>query len=258
MASDTRDSPDLEALFDFVSSTAPTDVPAVTETKEVKKDISKELDALTDDLSTLSRGDIEEEVFHKLGKLTRHINSVMKELGHANELESALKTLPDARSRLDYVNTLTSKAAETVLSNIEKLQDKQSKIAERMKYFENKFDDLMEGKLSIDEFKDSFHEAHAFFKYYYLEYTEIEKTHTDIMMSQDYHDLTGQVIARITSTTSELEKELVKLLLDVAPTEKKDLIDTDWLSGPPITTEGRTDICQDQGQVDDLLTSLGF
>jgi chemotaxis protein CheZ len=85
----------------------------------------------------------------------------------------------------------------------------------------------------------------------------------DIMMAQDFQDLTGQVIKRITGIAQNLEKQLVQMLVDFAPAEIKREFDSSLLSnslmnGPQINPEGKSEVVADQGQVDDLLDSLGF
>ena len=39
------------------------------------------------------------------------------------------------------------------------------------------------------------------------------------MMAQDFHDLTGQVVAKVVALASDLEDSLVKLLVQAAPPE---------------------------------------
>ena len=86
---------------------------------------------------------------------------------------------------------------------------------------------------------------------------------TDIMMAQDFHDLTGQVIARVVNLAATIEEQLIQLLIQTAPPSVavKALPAADHkpsLSGPAINTEGNPDVVTDQSQVDDLLASLGF
>ncbi|MBT9599036.1 MAG: protein phosphatase CheZ, partial [Vitreoscilla sp.] len=81
---------------------------------------------------------------------------------------------------------------------------------------------------------------------------------TDIMMAQDFHDLTGQVVAKVVSLANDLEDSLVKLLVQVVPPEQREKVDPTVLQGPVVSHEGRTDVVADQGEVDDLLASLGF
>ena len=78
------------------------------------------------------------------------------------------------------------------------------------------------------------------------------------MMAQDFHDLTGQVVAKVVSLANDLEDSLVKLLVQAAPAEQAQRVEASVLNGPVVNPEGRTDVVADQGEVDDLLASLGF
>ena len=82
---------------------------------------------------------------------------------------------------------------------------------------------------------------------------------TEIMMAQDFHDLTGQVIRKIVDLAQTLEEQLVRLLIDATPEEqRKKAIDGKKLEGPVVNSESRSDVVADQAGVDDLLASLGF
>ncbi|MCB2019114.1 MAG: protein phosphatase CheZ, partial [Hydrogenophaga sp.] len=84
---------------------------------------------------------------------------------------------------------------------------------------------------------------------------------TEIMMAQDFHDLTGQVIARVVQLAGTIEEQLLGLLLQSAPsgTPGQDkAYDMNALEGPVVDAEGRTDVVTDQKDVDDLLASMGF
>ena len=79
----------------------------------------------------------------------------------------------------------------------------------------------------------------------------------NIMMAQDFQDLTGQVIKKVTELAHGLEQQLLQLLVDYAPPEIKREVDTGLLNGPQINPIGN-DVVAGQAQVDDLLDSLGF
>ena len=82
---------------------------------------------------------------------------------------------------------------------------------------------------------------------------------TDIMMAQDFHDLTGQVIARVVQLAGQIEEQLLALLLQSAPASQAVAEPPPGeLAGPVVNAEGRTDVVSDQAGVDDLLASLGF
>lgn len=79
----------------------------------------------------------------------------------------------------------------------------------------------------------------------------------EIIMAQDFQDLTGQVITRMLGVIGTIEQELVQVLIDSVPKEKRD--DTNsLLNGPQTNPEGKPDVVANQDQVDDLLASLGF
>jgi chemotaxis protein CheZ len=79
----------------------------------------------------------------------------------------------------------------------------------------------------------------------------------EIIMAQDFQDLTGQVIMRMLGVISTIETELVQVLIDNVPQEKRDEANT-LLNGPQINPAGKVDIVTSQSQVDDLLENLGF
>ena len=93
--------------------------------------------------------------------------------------------------------------------------------------------------------------------------TKEADTHlTEIMMAQDFHDLTGQVIARVVNLAATIEKQLVQLLIQTAPpvtqVAQAPAPSREHLQGPVVDPKTATDVVTDQSQVDDLLASLGF
>ena len=87
---------------------------------------------------------------------------------------------------------------------------------------------------------------------------EVDGHLTDIMLAQDFHDLTGQVLAKVVALAGDLEDSLVKLLVQGIPADQVHKVRSEMLHGPVVNPEGRTDVVADQGEVDDLLASLGF
>ncbi len=81
---------------------------------------------------------------------------------------------------------------------------------------------------------------------------------TEILMAQDFHDLTGQVINRVSSLVQKVEGEMLKVLIETVPSERREAINPSDLEGPQVNTARRTDAVTDRNQVDDLLESLGF
>ncbi len=80
------------------------------------------------------------------------------------------------------------------------------------------------------------------------------------MMSQDFQDLSGQVIKKVIDVITRTEMQLVQLLLDSAPNEAGVASTAAEFTGETHQLQGpqTADTALAQGDVDDLLASLGF
>jgi chemotaxis protein CheZ len=190
-------------------------------------------------------------VVQKIGEITRLLHDTLRQLGVMPQLQVAADGLPDARSRLTYIATKTAAAAEKVLNSVDKAKAEQSHIAEQTR--------LLAAQLTVDPVRAIASGAVMNFVSDVEHRTSAVDNHlTDIMMAQDFHDLTGQVVQKVVALANDLENSLVKLLVQVVPPEQREKVDPNVLAGPVINPEGRTDVVTDQGEVDDLLASLGF
>ncbi|PZO11366.1 MAG: chemotaxis protein CheZ [Burkholderiales bacterium] len=191
------------------------------------------------------------QMFQRLGSITRQLHDALKELGYTDKLKGTADQLPDAQSRLSYIARLTGEAAEKVLNHVELGKTEQGLIAERGRQLADTISRVPALAKAMPEL---------------MEWTnDIIKTSeqtdarfTDIMMAQDFHDLTGQVIARVVQLAGTIEEQLLGLLLQSAPSGQPGQDHAYELAGPVVDGEGRTDVVNDQKQVDDLLASLGF
>ncbi|MBW0171679.1 MAG: protein phosphatase CheZ [Hydrogenophaga sp.] len=195
------------------------------------------------------------DMFRQLGAITRQLHDALKELGYTDKLKGTVEQLPDAQSRLSYIARLTGEAAEKVLNHVDEGKAEQAKIAERGRQLADTIarvpglaramPELLEWSKDIVDLSE-----------------KSDARLTDIMMAQDFHDLTGQVIGRVVQLAGTIEEQLLSLLLQSAPAgqpgQDHALVDMPALSGPVVNPEGRTDVVSDQKQVDDLLASLGF
>ncbi len=198
------------------------------------------------------------DVFQRIGSLTRNLHDALRELGYDRQVERAVGALPDARSRLSYIANLTGQAAEKALAKSEAGSAIQEKIGAEAQVLAERWDALMAGTLSVSEFRESALATHAFLNQLPGRAAEANSLFTDIMLAQDFHDLTGQVIKKVVDVAQNLETQLVKLLIDASPPERRVEVGEEWLNGPVIDAAGRTDVVTNQAQVDDLLESLGF
>jgi chemotaxis protein CheZ len=196
---------------------------------------------------TLSRN----EVFQKIGLLTRQLHNAMSELGYTETLQGTVGKIPDARSRLAYIARLTGEAAEKVLNRVDLAKAEHDRVlAETRRVAALIVADPVAAvaKGEVMNFVADVETAIG----------RIDQHLTEIMMAQDFHDLTGQVIGKVVSLAETMEKQLLDLLLQTAPEHHLISAPEEALSGPVVDATGRNDVVSDQSQVDDLLASLGF
>ncbi len=191
------------------------------------------------------------EVFQQLGSITRLLHDTMQQLGVMPKLQTATEGLPDARSRLSYIATKTAEAANKVLNTVDAAKIEHRQISEATRAMAQLIVADPVKAVASGAVMNFVHEVEASTK-------RIDDHLTDIMMAQDFHDLTGQVVAKVVTLANDLEDSLVKLLIQVVPEGVREQVDPSVLNGPVVNPEGRTDVVSDQGEVDDLLASLGF
>lgn len=197
-------------------------------------------------------------VHYKIGVLTRQLHNSLNELGYADRLRGSAGELPDAQSRLSYIARLTGEAANKVLGQVEVTQSQQDTLAERTR--------SMRAELIKDPVAAVAKGAVMNYLQAVEDGTQQTSSHlTEIMMAQDFHDLTGQVIARVVALAADLESQLLELLIQTspAPDEGEQLLPVaeavqPKLAGPVVDPENTADVVTSQSQVDDLLASLGF
>ncbi|MBZ8140161.1 chemotaxis protein CheZ [Rubrivivax gelatinosus] len=191
------------------------------------------------------------EVFQQLGSITRLLHDTMQQLGVMPKLQVATDGLPDARSRLNYIANKTADAANKVLNSVDQAKAEHAKISEATRQIAaqivaNPVKAVASG--AVLNFVQDVEQSTS----------QIDAHLTDIMMAQDFHDLTGQVVAKVVTLANDLEDSLLKLLVSVVPPEQREKVDPSVLHGPVVNPEGRADVVSNQGEVDDLLASLGF
>jgi len=237
----SNDSDDLEALFDSI----------IAANSDEDKPESAKVIPLNADAEQV-------KVINQVGQMARKLHDTLRELGLHTEIEKAASSIPDARDRLNYVATLTQQAAERVLNATEAAQPIVDKLGTESHRLAAQWDLLFEKKLDVQQFKNLVMQTHTFLHETPKQTKTTNAYLTEIMMAQDFQDLTGQVIKKIIHLTQEMEQQLVSLLLENAPPAVRAEMNTGLLNGPVINGAGRNDVVTSQDQVDDLLESLGF
>ncbi|AGW92719.1 MULTISPECIES: protein phosphatase CheZ [Cupriavidus] len=208
---------------------------------------------------TLSN-DSAEQLILRIGNLTRMLRDNMRELGLDKEIERAAQAIPDARDRLNYIAAMTEQAAERTLNAVELAQPIQSDIEQQAETLDKRWEAWFEKPEELADARTLVLDTRAFLSGVPGQARATNSHLLDIMMAQDFQDLTGQVIKKMMDMIRALEQELLQVLIDNVPSERR--VETQsagtLMNGPQINPEGKPDVVSDQSQVDDLLASLGF
>ena len=201
--------------------------------------------------TTVRRAPDPAEMYQRIGELTRRLHDAMQQLGYDKQIEASLGSVPDARSRLSFIAKVTGDAAERVLNTVDASQAEQAALMAEA--------DRMEALLKSDPVGAVARGEVLHFIAHARENSQRTNDRlTDIMMAQDFQDLTGQVITKVTKLGHSMESQLVQLLIEYAPVDGRRDSSNSLVNGPQVNPEGKTDVVADQEQVDDLLESLGF
>ena len=261
------DSQDLQALFDSIASGSP---PAPPVPEPDPSGDSDDLQALFDSVAEQSAepavaapdiGEVansQEAVFKRIGQMTRKLHDSLRELGYDKALEDTARQIPDAQERLQYIARMTEQAASKVLNACDIAKPAQDDLGARVKMLGARWDKMFANQLSVDEFKALAADTRAFFAVAPTQIDAVNAQLNEIMLAQDFQDLTGQVIKKIIEMVQGIEGQLLQVLIEVMPEEKKAATPEGLMNGPVINAAGRGDVVTSQAQVDDLLESLGF
>lgn len=260
----SEDLSDLDALFDEISSQrlgASGDARNDAETKIFVPATLLDEVAASSIAYTAPPDQAEKPMFERLGGIVRLLHDSLRELGYDRSLSEVASQIGDAQGRLEYVATLTEQAANKVLNTIDQSMPQQDALAQTAKEIEERWNKLYAGTLSIEEFKILAADSRQFASNT-ARSAEAEKARLlEIMMAQDFQDITGQLIKKIVHITHTAEKELAQLLRDNAPPDVKLSLPAQDSGGKPVELMSGPDVsgkAMAQDDVDDLLDSLGF
>lgn len=211
--------------------------------------------SVSDQIPSGTRAQPSMDVVQRIARLTRMLRESMRELGLDYAIKEAAQSIPDARDRLRYVGRMTEQAANRVLTAAEQAQPLQDELMADAKSLQERWNQLDQGDCHEAQ-ADVVADTRQFILDIPNKAQQTQDNLMEIIMAQDFQDLTGQVIQGMLGVIATLETELVQVLMDSVPAEKREEADT-LLNGPVIDPKS-DNVVSDQDEVDDLLSSLGF
>jgi chemotaxis protein CheZ len=209
------------------------------------------------------------ELFAEVGKLTRQLHDSLKNFQVDPSLNNLLEEdIPDAKKRLNHVIDMTEQAANRTMDAVESCLPIADQLTQQLQKLQPEWQRLMQRQLSLPDFKQLCHGMDGFLQQASQDSATLNSLLTDVLMAQDYQDLTGQILRRVIELVREVEESLIGLLtafgqsnltqeVKARPAKAKAKAAHE-AEGPIIDAAERDDVVSGQDDVDDLLSSLGF
>jgi len=208
--------------------------------------------------------DTSKNVIDHLGQVTKMLHNCLAELGHDQRLQQTGIEISGSKEGLAYVVSKTTQAAECSLQAIENAQPILKNLATNAVNLHGLWQQLPEtttAAIRNHPSLDNTLRQTLDFLNEIPEQTNIAQTSlTEIMMAQNFHDLTGQVIQRIARMIETVELEIQQLLATENPGKRETATvqKNSLLNGPVTNPQKQDGVYANQNQVDDLLTKLGL
>ena len=234
---------------------------------EFARDLVKQLEVgnreNADKLIGMLAGYYESSMFHKMGKLTRELHTSLNSFEIDSQVINLSENdLPNAKDRLNYVIQLTEQAANKTLTAVEETIPICEELGRKANGINDEWKRFMSRNHSAEEFRSLVQEIGIYLEYIVSESLKVKANLNDVLIAQDFQDLSGQSIRRVISVVHEIEQLLINFIKitghkigSEAPMPRQE---NQILSGPRIPGKESIDVMKDQDDVDDLLSSLGF
>lgn len=201
-------------------------------------------------------------MFQEVGKLTRKLHDALAIFAIDDRFpDLAENRIPNAKERLNYVIEKTEESAHRTLNTVEQALPIARELEETgvaMKADWNKF---TRREMNAEEFRQMSKHIEQFLVRVEIDTKNLNSGLSDVMMAQDFQDITGQIIRQVIELVQEIEEGLVTVIMNTGvgvitkeDKKKKDLS----AEGPQVNQENNPEVMSGQDDVDDLLSSLGF
>lgn len=223
--------------------------------------------ALVNDLNEIR----DKTLYTEIGKLTRALHESIKNLNFTDTVNAG-SDVKNTTDKLTYVLEMTDKSANRTMDLADAGGPLAQEISVQSKQLSERWQKFMSKDMNLTEFRLLSKDMDAYFTNSTSNADEIRKQFSEIVLAQDFQDLTGQVIHKVTDLIRDVESRLVKLVAMAGQVDQMTGISHDIVNasqaekkeGPDIVAEGPQintaddEIVSNQDDVDDLLSSLGF
>ncbi|MDH5551746.1 MAG: protein phosphatase CheZ [Nitrosomonas sp.] len=260
---DSAEIVDNEFVDQTLEEPLETSIEEATESLLETSSVEESADEMTAEETTVDSSKVaSKNVVDQIGQLTRTLHNSLRELGYDKRLEDISAEVPEAQDKLTYIATKAEQAAERVLNATEIAMPIQEELSSASTNLSEQWKQALESQESspddAEKYKNLIINTLSYLDNVPKQADATNAQLMEIMMAQDFQDLTGQVVSKVTKMVKDLEFELLQLLVANVPPEKRIGINEGLMNGPVVNPEKRDDVVSNQEQVDDLLASMGF
>ena len=207
----------------------------------------------------------ESGLYNEVGKMARGLHEAMNTFCAETRIdELAEEEIPDARSRLHHVISMTQKSADRSLTAVENTMPICDALSSRINELGREWQNFKRREMTVEQFRELSGKLESFFTEAEQDTFAIRNGLNEVMMAQDFQDLTGQIISRVIELVEEVEGNLIELVRLTGEKKSPQKIkaesraDEIKAEGPYVPGVGDNKVVSGQDDVDDLLSSLGF
>ncbi len=200
----------------------------------------------------------ETALYRELGQLTRELHDLLNAFYDDPKFSAlAVHEIPTTRERLLHVIALTQDAADRTLTAVEGCAPLAKDVSERAERLGERWQRFCERKLTVEEFRQLSGDVSKYLAHTAAAAESLHAGLSDVVVAQEYQDLTGQIIKRVVTLVDDVEQRLVAFVTMAARHVNP--------GDEPVMERGATsrakpgsELVSGQDEVDDLLSSLGF
>ena len=212
----------------------------------------------------------DQSLYQEVGRLTRTLHESIRNFQidpRSAEQKEVLSMMTDASDRLAYVVQMTGQAANRTMDLVEESMPVANAMRDEASALRDEWQRLRRREMQPAEFRELYGRIDNFFVSLTQDADTIYNSLSEILLAQDFQDLTGQVIQRVTTLVKDVEEQMLSLVVMASHVDKLTgtvhqieglEVSVEQGVGPQMKAEEREDVVSGQNDVDDLLSSLGF
>lgn len=197
----------------------------------------------------------ERRLFDEVGKLARELHEALSSNAVDGRISEIARTeFPDARGRLDQVIAMTETSAHKIMDIAEQAIPEIDSMVELNRHIGERWIHFRERDLSADEVRTLIRDVSRHFSGIDAKSTRLRGWLNEVLMAQDFQDLCGQEIRKVSALVQNVELMLINMIrAPVADSEEA----RDGLDAQNTALSGDDDKLG-QDEADDILSGLGF